>query len=178
MVSQLVNNQLRIIKEFTTDRMGITELAETLVLPYLRREFNGHQIISTCDPSGNKGSDTDTMSCIQILYELELPTFGALTNAITPRIEAVNFFLNRLNDGKSAIIISKHNCPILRKGFLGKYGYKRVRIIGKEKYRDVPDKSHPYSDIHDCLQYTALYYAGILKSGNKKPFNANDWVTR
>jgi len=175
LIMQLINGQLRCLKEFTTDRMGITELAESIVIPYLRREFPNNPIISVGDPSGVKGMDTDTNNCIQILCDLGLPTQPAASNVINTRIEAVNGFLNRMANGKPALLVSRSGCPNLRKGFLGKYNYKRLRVLNEEKYRDVPDKTHPWSDIQDCLQYGALHYnMNVIKTGIKS--NIRDYM--
>ena len=71
---------------------------------------------------------------------------------------AVRDFLNILVDGKPGFVISRKGCPKLRQGFNGKYAYKRLKVIGEERYQDVPDKNHPHSDIHDCLQYIAMHF--------------------
>ena len=44
---------------------------------------------------------------------------------------------------------------MLRKGFNGKYQYRRLNTSG-EKYVDKPDKNE-FSHIHDALQYVATY---------------------
>jgi hypothetical protein len=68
---------------------------------------------------------------------------------------------------------------MLRKGFMGKYCYKRIQVIGDEKYRDVPDKTHPFSDIQDCLQYICyeINYQQT-KEYNTKPVRTftQEWV--
>ena len=176
LIAQFVGGQLRIIKEFVTEWMGVQELAETIVIPYLHANFKNSVIISRCDPSGSSGMATNTISCIQVLCNLGVTTAGAVTNAIVPRIEAVNWFLNRMSGGQPAIIISRIGCPNLRKGFLGKYCYKRLRVLGEDKYRDMPDKTHPFSDIHDCLQYISLYYNDQRARQDEKPFNIREYT--
>lgn len=175
LITQFADGRVLAIKEFTTEHMGLQELAETLVLPYLRAAFTHNEVItSVCDPSGSAGVATDNVSCITVLGDLGLDTSGASTNAIVPRIEAVNWFLNRLSAGQTAILISRTGCPMLRKGLLGKYCYKRIRSFGEDKYRDMPDKSHPFSDIQDCLQYISLHY-NDLGGVDRKPFKADDY---
>lgn len=159
LVCQIVNDQVRVIYEFVTDRMGMLELAE-LVERWIGRYAKDCPIVAVCDPACTKGDEiTSDVSAYHILYK-KFNCVPALTNNIQPRIEAVNYYLNRLVSGKPAIIVSKQDCPMLRKGFLNSYIYKRVRLLNKEEYKDTPNKSHPYSDIHDCLQYIALNYKG------------------
>ncbi len=39
---------------------------------------------------------------------------------------------------------------------MGRYGYKRLQVVGEERFRDVADKNK-FSHPHDALQYAALY---------------------
>lgn len=174
LVCQNVGGQLRIIKEYTTDRMGIVELAGDIVLPDIKAKYK-NKLIGTCDPAGIKGVDTDTQNCIDILNNMGLETEPAETNVITARLDGVRAYLNKLISGKPAIIISREGCPNLRRGFLGKYSYKRIRLLNEERYRDLPDKTHPFSDIQDCLQYACLYYS-IRTAKPLSKFNPKDYM--
>ena len=68
------------------------------------------------------------------------------------RMESVKSLLNRLVDGTPAITIS-HRCKMLRKGFNGKYRFRRMKT-SVEQYTDKPEKND-VSHIHDALQYLA-----------------------
>ena len=63
---------------------------------------------------------------------------------------------------------------MLRKGFQGRYAYRRMQIGGvEERFHDVPDKNE-YSHPHDALQYvTARLFGNQLKgradAGKRKP---------
>jgi hypothetical protein len=150
LITQMVDGQIRAVKEFTTDRMLLEELAQN-VLAYISANFNGFKVSWTCDPSLNEFD-------IAMLYRMGVNVIKARTNDIEPRINAVSFFLNRMSSGMPSYLISRFGCPVLRKGHLAKYCYRRVQIVGEEKFRDVPDKVHPHSDIHDCMQYSCLWY--------------------
>jgi len=166
LIAQLTRNgQLRVLKEFCTSYLFVRELAENAVYPYLNSEFRGWTYMSIGDPS-DRPSDSTYQSCLQTLQESGIYTTKAVTNNIVARIDAVSQFLNKLINGEPAIIISKEGCPNLRKGFLGKYNYKRLRVLGEKRFKDVPDKTHPYSDIQDCLQYICLEF--YYNKQNKK----------
>jgi len=152
------DGQLRCLKEFTTERMFIRELAKDIVKPFIEKNFTGFPVVSVGDPSGDAGKGVSEMaiSSMEILREEGIETRIAITNNILPRLEAVKYYLNRLISGEPAFLLSKTGCPILRKAMSGYYFYKRMRIIGEDTYRDLPNKNHPYSDIADCLQYGAM----------------------
>jgi hypothetical protein len=64
--------------------------------------------------------------------------------------------LNRLNKGKPFYVISRQGCPTLREAMLGEYHFRRLKVVGDEKYVDAPNKVHPYSDIADADQYATM----------------------
>jgi len=169
-IAQLTSNgQIRVLKEFYTEEVSIRTLAANFVVPYLHANFKDYPYISIGDPSDSMSPSTRE-SCIMILDECGIATSKAITNNIVKRIDAVDSYLSKLIAGKPALVVSKEGCPYLRKGFLGKYNYKRLRVLGEEKFQDAPDKTHPYSDLHDCLQYICLQYAIEIK----KPISSDD----
>lgn len=170
-VTQITDRgQLRVLKEYVGKDMGIRTFAESVVIPGLAKEFPYCKVgKSVFDPSGIARDDImEELSCIGELNNLGIPTTPAKTNKIGPRIAAVKWFLNRMIDGKPAFLLSKKDCPVLYKGFVKEYIYKRVAIAGEERYRDEPDKnmsSHP----QDGLQYSALEVASDFILADKAP---------
>lgn len=173
--------QLMLLKEYLVDDMGIRTFTENIVIPSIQKDFPYNPIIavngksclglSRADPSGVKRDEiTAEFSMIGELNSLGIPTEGALTNDIETRISSVRFFLNRMVDGKPCLLISRKGCPVLRRGFIRDYVYKRVAVAGEERYRDKPDKnmvSHP----HDALQYIAMEFASDKVATNKNDVN-------
>lgn len=162
--------QLLVLKEYTSEDMGIRTFAENIVLPGLERDFPYCKIgISRADPSGI-ASDTimEELSCIGELNNLGITTHGGRTNEIESRISSVRYFLNRMCDGHPSFILSRGDCPVLRRGFIRDYCYKRVSVSGEERYKDKPHKSHS-SHIHDALQYIAMEFASESIIKDKEP---------
>jgi len=153
--------QLRCLKEYTAEDMGVRTFAENIVIPSLERDFPYCPKIgfSRADPSGTKRDEIMAeFSFIGELNALGIETLPASTNDPEMRINSVRFFLNKMVDGEPAFLIDKTSCPMLYKGFVKGYVYKRLAVSGAERYRNVPDKnmfSHP----HDALQYGALEFA-------------------
>lgn len=170
-VVQLSNRgQLRILKEYVSEDMGIKSFAEGVVLPSLQRDFPYCKIgISRADPSGIKSDEImEELSCIGTLNTLGIETHGGRTNLIDPRIGSVRYFLNRMVDGQPGFILSRKGAPTLRRGFTKDYCYKRISVAGEERYKEVPHKnasSHP----HDALQYVALEFASDRIIEEKAP---------
>lgn len=156
LLCQYVGNQLHVVKEFIGQYITVRDLYKQAVLPFLTKYCQGLAMDGVGDPA-------NTYNGIEQLEELDVIVEKAMSNYIEPRVSAVRDFLGRLVEGKPAILISREGCPKLRQGFNGKYVFKRLRIIGVKDYKDVPDKEHPYSDIHDCLQYISMHFNGFTK---------------
>lgn len=162
--------QLRALKEYTSEDMGIRTFAKNIVLPGLQRDFPYNKIgISRGDPSGMAGDDImEELSCIGELNSLGIDTAPGRTNDLEPRIGSVRYFLNTMIDGQPAFIVSREGCPTLRRGFTKDYCYKRISVSGEERYREIPHKnasSHP----HDGLQYIVMEFAADRILADKAP---------
>jgi phage terminase large subunit len=161
--------RLMVLKEYVGEDIGIKSFAESIVLPGIVRDFPYNKIgESRGDPAGaHRNEIMEELSCIGELNTIGIKTLPARTNDIDPRIGAVRFFLNRMVDGKPSFILSRKGCPVLRRGFIKDYIYRRIAVAGEERYREKPDKnmaSHP----HDALQYCCLDIAGTpTKEDNK-----------
>ena len=161
LVMQLTTRgQLLVLKEYQGEDMGIRSFAESIVLPELHKDFPYNTIgLSLADPAGAIHDQIyEELSCISELNTIGIPTIAASTNDIEPRLQSVRYFLNTLVDGKPRLLVSRTGCPILHKGFVRDYYYKRVAFTGDERYREVPHKNYA-SHLHDCLQYGCLNYA-------------------
>ncbi len=167
--------QLRALKEYTGDDMGIKTFAESIVIPSLPRDFPYNKVgFCDADPAGNHRNEImEEMSSIGVLNQLGLITEAASTNQLEPRLNAVRFFLNRMIDGKPGFILSKKGCPELRKGFISGYVYKRIAVGGEARYRNEPDKNWA-SHLQDCLQYGCLRFAADRIMADKQPVTKID----
>ncbi len=150
--------QLLVLKEYVGDGMGIRTFADSIVIPALSRDFPYCKVgMSIADPAGNARNEiVEEMSCIGELNSLNIPTIGARTNDIDPRLGSVRYFLNKMVDGKPGLVLDRRNCPTLFKGFVKEYVYARVAVSGEERYKDKPNKnmaSHPMDGLgYACLE--------------------------
>lgn len=149
-----------VLKEYVAEDIGIKTFATNIVLPRIAIDFVYNKIGgSEGDPSGMKGDEImEELSCIGELTNLGIKTNAASTNDIDVRINSVRYFLNLMVDGKPAFLLSREGCPILRKGFMSGYHFKRMMIAGDDRYQDKPNKNR-FSHPHDALQYNLMRFA-------------------
>jgi hypothetical protein len=175
-VGQMTNRgQLRVIAELVSEDMGVRQFARDVVKPFLQRNFYGIEVaFSYIDPAGKGRGEAEAKSAMGILNDeyiddnedgdiiqplnLGFETEPAPTNDPTKRIDAVNSFIIKLVDGEPGYLVSR-KCPMIRKGKIGGYQYKRVQVSGEDRYRDKPDKNK-YSHPADAEQYMALGFSG------------------
>lgn len=173
--------QVRVLKEYVAEDIGIKTFAKNMVIPQLSIDFPYNKVGgSEGDPSGAKGDEImEELSCIGELNALGIPTNAASTNDPDVRINSVRYFLNLMVDGAPAFLISRENCPVLVKGFMSGYHFKRMQIGGDERYQDKPNKNK-YSHPHDALQYRLMPFAGKYpkKDPPKNDPFANNTVMR
>lgn len=164
-----------VLKEYNAVDMGIRTFARSIVIPSLEIDFPYNKVgTSTGDPAGLAGDQImEELSCIGELNSLGITTEAASTNDPEVRIAAVKFFLNIMIDGKPGYQVSRKQCPMLVKGFMNGYHYRRVNIANEERFQDKPNKNG-YSHGHDAQGYGVLRFAGTVvkeKMEDKKPLD-------
>jgi hypothetical protein len=154
---------VRVFDECYMTNCGMEYFMNERLMPLLRStRFMGHQIYAVVDPAGNQRSQIGEESVTAAINRLGLPAFPASTNAIEPRIRAVESVLARQAGGQAAFRVDGR-CTGLIRGFRGGYRYERRKIDGE--LNDVkPIKSHPTSDIHDALQYFVLGTSSAVRT--------------
>lgn len=125
--------------------------------PVLVNRFGGAKVRVITDPAGNVRSQTDEKSVTDIVRAEGLTVQPAKTNSIAARIAAVDHFLTRMVDGQPGMLIDAENNRELVMALAGKYRY-RIKKTGEAE--DLPDKSRPWSDLVDGLQYACLHADG------------------
>jgi hypothetical protein len=180
---QTARGQLRVIAELVSEDMGVRQFARDVVKPFLQKNFYGIKVaFSYIDPAGKGRGEAEAKSAMGILnddyvdYDINGDIIGnedgdiikplnmgfetepAPTNDPTKRIDAVNSYLIKLVDGEPGYLVSR-KCPMIRKGKIGGYQYKRMQVSGEEKFKDKPSKNK-FSHPADAEQYMALGFAG------------------
>lgn len=152
-VQQDIHGRWRVIDELCAEDMGISRFGELLAAK-IQRDYAQHPIRLFGDPAGDQRAQTDEGTPFKILAAMGLVARPARSNDFNLRREAVAQPLMRIVDGKPALAIHP-KCRQLRKGMGGKYCYRRVQIVGDDRYHDKPDKGI-YSHVCEALQYVML----------------------
>ena len=142
------------LDEFVTEDMSAALFGPELKR-YLDQHYPGYQVEAWGDPAGSgKGQATDDTP-IQILRAHGIPVQPCHSNDPTLRRAAIANPCTRLcMDGKPGLLISP-KCRVLRKGLMGGFCYKRLKVAGDERYHELPDKNK-YSHVVEAAEYALL----------------------
>jgi hypothetical protein len=166
LTQQLPDGRWLVFDEVCGDYIGFGTFADC-VLELLEAQYAGFRHESYGDPSGDSSSaqteDKAERTCFDILRGKGFQIAKGQQN-LAMRLESVKYPLSHMVDSR-AQFVPHPRCKMLRKGFGGKYQFKRVQITGSaERYRDEPDKNE-YSHPHDALQYVATkLFAHVVKN--------------
>jgi len=153
LVGQIDNRgRLVIHDELTSEDMGIEQFATMLLRPLLYKKYMGRKIFMVGDPKGRDKSQTNEDSPFDVLKRLGFDVYPAPTNFIDPRLRAVEQLLLHQVDGGPMLMLSS-DCTVTATAMKYWYRYRRKQTGVLE---DKPEKTHPWSDVADCLQYMAL----------------------
>ena len=143
-----------------SDSIGVDRFSDD-VITHCNQQYPGWEFEDTGDPAGNQRAQTDEKTCFQILQKKNIQILAG-EQSPTIRIESVKKPLNTMIKGQPGLIVDPR-CKVIRKGFQGKYKYRRI-MVSEEKYQDKPEKND-YSHPHDALQYTGtrLFAANLTK---------------
>ena len=160
----------RFIDEVVTEHMGAIRFGKELKR-HLEEHYGNYDIESiTGDPAGNAAlGDDEEQTVFSILKGIGVDARPADSNDWTPRREAVAHGLTQLIDGQPAVLIGPR-CKVLRKALMGGYQYKRVQIVGDERFHDKPNKN-AFSHVAEAMQYAMLGggEGRAIIRGNRRP---------
>lgn len=171
LIGQIDNRgRLVIFDELTSEDMGIEQFATMLLRPLLYKKYLGKKIFMVGDPKGRDKSQTNEDSPFDVLKRLGFDVYPAPTNYIDPRLRAVEQLLLHQVDGGPMLILSS-DCTVTSTAMKYWYRYRRKTTGMLE---DKPEKTHPWSDVADCLQYMALstnanYLGKVMQAMNPPP---------
>lgn len=166
-IAQLLRGQLIILDEVEGENMGIDRMIDTTLMPLLHTRYRGFTFSGWGDPSGSNRSPTDESTCYDSLRTRGFSDVTpATTNALSPRLGAVNSFLSRsVGRGEPALLISPH-CSHLREALAGGYHFK-LKDSSNDEYGEEPVKNY-HSHICDALEALCLYVNEGGITSNKK----------
>jgi hypothetical protein len=180
-----VDSQGRLIiyKEIVTEGMGLLQMVQEHLKPaLLAPPFDLSRVFIVGDPAGAQKSQITEETAFDTLRQEGFLAYPASTNALSPRLLAVERLFRTTLMGEPAVQISREGCPTLIQALGNRYRYRRRR---DGQFEDTPEKLHPWSDVCDALQYAALgtqsnYTARVLRRERtfvaSAPVSAAGWT--
>jgi hypothetical protein len=158
------NGQLVVIDELIPGAgVGAERFGELLNDLLDRRYADCSDIRAWADPASQYGADKENGELawietvtVKIGIPIKIPANGS--NELGLRLGAVEAELNKMIDGDTPRILITRNCPILIRGFMS--GYKFKKIKGEDGQYSLSPAKNEYSHPHDGLQYLVLGYRG------------------
>lgn len=138
---RLPNGRVIWFDELATQDMGARRFGELLVSK-IQRDYApwADRVEAWGDPAGEGRSQADESTAFQMLAAVGMVARPCHTNDPTVRREAIAAPLSRIVDGEPGLVIDP-KCVVARKGLIGGYCYRRLAVVGQERYRDAPDKN-------------------------------------
>lgn len=152
-IGQMHQGRWLIQHELVAMRAGARQFGQALGA-FLAQNYPQSKIAIWCDPAGGQGAQTDDTTPIAILAALGLPVQPAPSNDFQLRVETVEACLNRLIEGRAALLLDPHLRHLI-KACAGGYHYPKLRITGATRYADAPLKNMS-SHIAEALGYLLL----------------------
>lgn len=132
----------------------------------IREDYAGATKIRIwCDPAAEYGADREAgqltaMETIAMILGLPILIPGNGSNELGMRLDAVKTELRGYHEPNSELQICPEKCPLLLEGFDGKYRYKRRKETASTEFEEQPEKTHPWADLQDALQYLVIGFRG------------------
>jgi len=170
------DGKLRKLREAIGSDMSMATFIKQKLAPVIKNYFSSNPLIFVGDPSWTRQGDGDDNSSKKELkkqYVTAMPYSGnvvkcAETNDPIARINALDEpFRNMWPDGEPGIEYDTE-CKVLITSLRSKYKYTRQKTADN-KFKDSPDKTHPWSDVVDADQYGTMF---ILS----KKYNPSEYV--
>lgn len=151
LVTQVGNDGcLWFLDEVATEDMGLRQMLRDRLKPLLWGEpYGGRRMFVIADPAGAQKSQLAEENAFDVLREEGFTAYPAPTNEVAKRLLALEKLLMATNGLK----IVRNRCPQLLRALASEYKYRRKKTGDLD---ELPEKSHPWSDLADCAQYAAM----------------------
>lgn len=170
--------QLRVLEELVLQDVSTQEFA-TRVKGHLQTHYYGMKVHAFGDPCAKARDRQTGITDIVLLNQYGIPTLAGPTNDPKKRRDAVAYFMQRLvGDGQPGLVLGS-KCQMLRKGFNGRYYYKRVSASAREQMYKADPVKNEFSHPHDALQYIAtslLYEPGQADAATQSSFGVGQFA--
>lgn len=152
--------RILVLDECFGDNMGIEKFLDDILRPLVNNRYLRFQMGIVGDPAGISRTQVGEESVFDAIKRKGFAAQPAQTNNIEPRLRAVEKWLVQQRDGKAALLVSPR-CANLIRAMSSMYRYGRKK---DGSLHPTPEKTHPWSDLADALQYAVLGHSGRIAS--------------
>jgi len=151
-----------VLDAITSHDMGALRFIREKLKPLIASKYAGMTVAVVIDPAAFQRAQTDERTVADIFKSEGFVIRPARSNSITARLAAVESFLTRTVENKSAFLVDPA-CTELVQALRGKYRYK----INTKGERDEKPEKNAWSHVSDALQYACLHHDGGAVLGGK-----------
>jgi hypothetical protein len=155
--------QLRVIDEICSKSMGMRQFLRDALKPILAVQYAGFATKAFGEPSGRNRAQSDESTAFQEIKSQGIEIVEAPTNLFKPRRDAVAAFMLKRTQSwitgqpsDEGFVVSPR-CHMILKGFREKYVLRRVKVEGKDIWKDEA-VGNGYDHIQDAIQAAAVAY--------------------
>lgn len=150
--------RILVLDELVGTNTGVEKFIAEQLRPLLVNKYMQYAVGVVGDPSGMARGQIGEESVFDVFKRYGYAAQPASTNLIEPRLRAVEKWFLQQRDGKAAILISPR-CTQLIRALSARYRYAKKR---DGSLHPDPEKTHPWSDLADALQYAVLGHSGRI----------------
>jgi hypothetical protein len=152
--------RLLVFEEVLSEDMGLHQYITEKLTPLLHQErYSTTSRFVVMDPAGMTKSQLREETARDAFMNHGYSCHPATTNNVDARLRAVESLLLQNRGDTRALLIDPAYCPMLVRAMQHDYKYRRKKTGDLE---ETPSKTHPASDLADCLQYACLAVASDL----------------
>ncbi len=156
------DGRLCIYKELVQQGYGAQRLIEERLIPCLRQDFHGADVIIVPDPSANNRTATDESTVVKVFKRYFVVDIES-NNRFPLRLNAIEHFTSKIIAGQGAVQIDRYGCPMLIRALKG--GWRYTADTKKDILKRDEPEDNPFTHIGDTFGYLCRYYhRGVLRN--------------
>ena len=148
------DGRLLVFDELCQEGYGAQRLIEERLIPKLRQDFRGAEVIIVPDPAANNRTPTDEGTVVKVFKQYF--TVDVETNNRFPlRLSAIEHFISRTIAGKGAVLINPQ-CKMLIRALAG--GWRFTNDVKKDILKGSEPEKNAFSHVGDTFGYLCRYH--------------------
>lgn len=148
LMQQQPNDRWVAFSELCTENTVTEEFAPKVKAWLVRHGLEPGDALCYGDPAGGNEHEVNRRTSFQVLRDAGFTVFAG-ERSPDRRQGAVRSLLNTLIEGEPALVVDRVGCPMLHRGFVGEYKYKR----NQEGEMNPEPRKNKYSHVHDGAQH-------------------------